>query len=152
MQDKRIGAEIADPRVTNTLATVVGASGFRHHVVICEISMPSLNATVGHSGNYFYVGVTRALLEDFTDAELQAVLGHEIAHLVLGHRNSGFEFANNRAARYEEAADALSAQWVNKAAMQSVLKKLRIGIGALAHSSTRDRATREINARINALQ
>lgn len=150
--DRRVGGEIADPRVTNALTAVVEASGFRHHVVVCEISTPYLNATVEFFGTYYYIGITRSLLEDFTDAELQAVLGHEIAHLVLGHRAPGFELTNSRAARYEQAADALSARWFDKAAMQSVLKKLRVNAGALPDASLRQRAVMEIDARINALQ
>lgn len=150
--DKRVGDEITNPRMTNALTAVVEASGFRHHVVVCEISMPYLNATVGRLGSYYYVGVTRLLLEDFTDAELHAVLGHEIAHFVLGHRDPGFELTNHRAVRYEEAADALSARWFDKAAMQSVLKKLRVDARALPNASLRDRAIMEIDARISALQ
>ena len=150
--DKRVGTEITDPRVTNALTAVVEASGFQHDVVVCEISMPYLNATVGRLGSYYYVGVTRLVLEDFTDAELHAVLGHEIAHFVLGHRAPGFELTNHRAARYEEAADALSARWFDKAAMQSVLKKLRVDTRALPNASMRDRAIMEIDARIIALQ
>jgi len=150
--DKRMGTEITDPRVTNAMTAVIEASGFRHHVVVCEISMPYINATVERLGTYYYVGVTRLLLEDFTDSELHAVLGHEIAHFVLGHRAPGFELANHRAARHEEAADALSVRWFDKAAMQSVLEKLRIDARALPNASLRDRAIMEIDARINALQ
>lgn len=150
--DNRVGTEITNPRVTNALAAVVEASGFRHHVVVCELSMPYVNATVGRAGSYYYVGITRLLLEDFTDAELHAVLGHEIAHFVLGHRAPGFELAHHRTARYEEAADALSARWFDKAAMQSVLKKLRVDARALPDALLRDRAIMEIDARINALQ
>ena len=151
-RDKRVGTEFNDPRVTNALTDVIEASGFRHHVVVCEISIPNLNATVGNLGSYYYVGVTRRLVEDFTDAELHAVLGHEIAHVVLGHRAAGFELTNHRAARYEEAADALSARWLDKAAMRSVLKKLRNELGALPKASMRDRGIKEIDARISALQ
>jgi Zn-dependent protease with chaperone function len=150
--DSRVGSEIADPRVINALTAVVEASGFRRHVVVCEIATPHLNATVEFLGRYYYIGVTRSLLEDFTDAELQAVLGHEIAHLVLGHRAPGFELTNSRAARYEQAADALSARWFDKAAMQSVLEKLRVDARTLPNASLRNRAIMEIDARINALQ
>lgn len=150
--DKRVGTEITDPRVTNALAAVVAASGLRRDVVICEISMPNLNATVGRLGRHYYVGVTRSVLEDFTDAELQAVFGHEIAHVVLGHREPGFELTNHRGARFEKAADALSARWLDKAAMQSVLRKLRVDARALPDASMRDRAIMEIDARIKALQ
>ena len=150
--DKRVGTEITDPRVTNALSAAVEASRFQHNVVVCEISMPHLNATVGRLGRYYYVGLTRSVLEVFTDAELQAVLGHEMAHIVLGHRDRGFELTNRRTAQYEEAADALSARWFDKAAMQSVLKKLRIDARALPNELMRDRAVREIDARIKALQ
>ncbi len=150
--DKRMGTEITDPRVTNALTAVVEASGFRHPVVVCEISMPYLNATVGRLGGFYYVGITKLVLEDFTDAELQAVLGHETAHFVLGHRAPGFELANRRATRYEEAADTLSARWFDKGAMQSVLKKLRVDATVLPDASLRDRAIMEIDARIKALQ
>jgi len=150
--DKNMGTEITDSRVTNALTTVVETSGFRRPVVVCEISMPYLNATVGRLGRHYYVGLTKSVLAEFTDAELQAVLGHEMAHLVLGHRDPGFELANRRTTRYEEAADALSARWVDKGAMQSVLRKLRVNASLLPDAALRNRATIEIDARIKALQ
>lgn len=150
--DKSMGAEITDPRVTNALTAVVETSGFRHPVVVCEISMPYLNATVGRLGRHYYVGLTKMVLEEFTDAELRAVLGHEMAHLVLGHRDAGFELANRRTTRFEKAADALSARWVDKGAMQSVLQKLRVNASILPDAALRNRATIEIDARIKALQ
>ena len=149
--DKQVGAEITDSRVATALAAVLETSGFRRNVVVCEISVPHLNATVARLGGSYYVGITKAVLENFTDAELRAVLGHELAHIVLGHRNRGFELTNHRAARFEEAADALSAQWLDKAAMQSVLRKLRVDATTLPNASMRDRATTEIDARIKAL-
>lgn len=151
-RDKHAGTEITDPRVTNALTAVVEASGFRHYVVVCEISMPTLNATVGRLGKYYYIGLTRSVLEDFTDAELKAVLGHELAHFALGHRDPRFELNNRRAARFEKAADALSARWFDKTAMQSVLRKLRVDAMTLPSASMRDRALTEIDARIKALQ
>lgn len=150
--DKSMRAEITNPRVTNALAAVVETSRFRHPVVVCEISMTYLNATVGHLGRHYYVGLTKMVLEEFNDAELRAVLGHEIAHLVLGHRDAGFELANRRATRFEKAADALSARWVDKGAMQSVLQKLRVNASILPDAALRNRATIEIDARIKALQ
>jgi len=150
--DKRVGPELTDPRVVNALKTVVERSGFQHTVAVCEISMPQINATAGRVGTRYYVGITRSLLADFTDPELQAVLGHEIAHLVLGHRDPGFELTNRRASRYEQAADALAARWLEKDSMQSVLKKLRIHAAALPDASLRAKAIIEIDARIKALQ
>jgi Zn-dependent protease with chaperone function len=107
--DKRLGVEVTDPRVLKALAAVVEVSGFRPRVVACEVSMPYLSATVENLGNYYYVGVTRMLVERFTDAELRVALGHEIAHIVLGHRTLRFELTHNRTAQYEQDADALSA-------------------------------------------
>lgn len=150
--DKHVGTEITNPRVTNALSAAVEASGFQHDVIICEIYMPNLNATVGSSGKYYYIGITRSVLEEFTDAEFQAVLGHEMAHIVLGHRDPGFELTNRRTARFEEAADALSAKWFDKGAMQSVLKKLRVNAKALSNKQMKTRAIKEIDARIKALQ
>jgi Zn-dependent protease with chaperone function len=121
-------------------------------VVVCEISMTYLNATVGHLGRHYYVGLTKMVLEEFNDAELRAVLGHEMAHLVLGHRDAGCELANRRTTRFEKAADALSARWVDKGAMQSVLQKLRVNASILPDAALRNRATIEIDARIKALQ
>jgi Zn-dependent protease with chaperone function len=150
--DKRVGAELTDPRVVNALKTVVERSGFQHIVAVCEISMPQINATAGRVGTRYYVGITKSLLAAFTDPELQAVLGHEIAHLVLGHRDPGFELTNHRASRYEQAADAVSARWFDKDAMQSALKKLRVDAAALPDASLRAKAIIEIDARIKALQ
>jgi predicted Zn-dependent protease len=119
--EKSMGTEITDARVTNALTAVVETSGFRHPVVVCEISMPYLNATVGRLGRHYYVGLTKMVLEEFTDA---AVLGHEMAHLVL----------------------------VDKGAMRSVLQKLRVNASILPDAALRNRATIEIDARIKALQ
>jgi Zn-dependent protease with chaperone function len=150
--EKHVGTEITDPRVMNALSAAVEASGFQHDVIICEIYMPNLNATVGRLGKYYYIGVTKSVLEEFTDAEFQAVLGHEMAHIVLGHRDPGFELTNRRTARYEEAADALSVKWFDKGAMQSVLKKLRVNARSISNEQMRNRAVTEIDARIKALQ
>jgi len=150
--DKNMGTEITDPRVITALTVVVATSGFRHPVVVCEISMPYLNATVGRLGKQYYMGLTKLVLEEFSDVELRAVLGHEMAHLVLGHRDPGFELANRRTTRFEKAADALSARWVDKGAMQSVLQKLRVNASILPDAALRNRATIEIDARIKALQ
>jgi Zn-dependent protease with chaperone function len=147
-----MGAEITDPRVRNALTAVIATSGFRKSVVVCEISMPYLNATVGRLGKQYYVGLTKLAVEEFTDVELRAVLGHEMAHLVLGHRDPGFELTNARATRYEHAADALSARWVDKGAMQGVLMKLRVNASMFPDAAMRKRATIEIDARIKALQ
>jgi len=151
-RDKRLGAEVTDPRVLEALTAVVDVSGFRPHVVACEVSMPYLSATVENLGSYYYVGVTRMLVERSTDAELRAALGHEIAHIVLGHRTPRFELTHNRTAQYEQDADALSARWFGKAAMRSVLEKLRADARRLPKASHRRQAIIELNARINALQ
>ena len=114
--------------------------------------MPYLSATVENLGSYYYVGVTRMLVERSTDAELRAALGHEIAHIVLGHRTPRFELTHNRTAQYEQDADALSARWFGKAAMRSVLEKLHADARRLPKASHRRQAIIELNARINALQ
>jgi Zn-dependent protease with chaperone function len=150
--DKRVGAELTDTYVVNALKTVVERSGFQRIVAVCEIFMPQINATAGRLGTRYYVGTTKTLLADFNDPELRAVLGHEIAHLMLGHRDPGFELANHRASRYEQAADALSARWFDKDPMQSVLKKLRVDAEALPDGSVKAKAIIEIDARIKALQ
>jgi predicted Zn-dependent protease len=151
-RDKRVGGEVADPRLVAALKAVIEVSGFRPHVVVCELSIRYLNATVENLGSYFYVGVTRMLVKRSTDAELRAVLGHEIAHIVLGHRTARFELTHDRTAQYEEDADALSARWFGRAAMRSILKKLRVDARRLPQALLRRQAIIELDARINALQ
>jgi Zn-dependent protease with chaperone function len=152
VRDKRVGAEITDPRVLAAVAAVVEVSGFRPRVVMCEVSMPYVTATVENLGSYYYVGVTRMLVERSTDAELRAALAHELAHIVLGHRISGFELTHRRTAQYEQDADALSARWFGKAPMRSLLEKLRADAKRLPRASQRRGAMIELDARIHALQ
>jgi Zn-dependent protease with chaperone function len=151
-QDKRVVAEVTDPRVLTAVAAAVEVSGFQQHVVACEISIPYLSATVEKLENYYYVGVTKMLVEYSTDAELRAAVGHEIAHIVLGHRTSSFELTHIRTAKYEQEADALSALWFGKAGMRSLLIKLRVDAMRLPKPSQRRHAIAEIAARIKALQ
>jgi hypothetical protein len=151
-QDKRVVAEVTDSRVLTAVAAAVEVSGFQQHVVTCEISVPYLSATVEKLEDYYYVGVTKMLVEHTTDAELRAALGHEIAHIVLGHRTSSFELTHIRTAKYEQEADALSALWFGKAGMRSLLKKLRVDAMRLPKPSQRRLATAEIDARIKMLQ
>ena len=54
--------------------------------------------------------------------------------------------------RHEEAADTLSARWFDKEAMRKVLWKLRVDARTLPNASQRQRAIKEIDARIEALQ
>ena len=54
VHDKRVGAQVTDPRVLRAITAVVEVSGFRPHVVACEVSMPYLSATVGNLGSYYY--------------------------------------------------------------------------------------------------
>ncbi len=150
-QDKRVGAEITDTRMLAAMAAVVEASDFRSRVVTCEINMSYVNATAERVKDYYYVGVTKSLVERFTDAELRAALGHELAHIVLGHRRIGFELTHHRTARYEREADGLSARWLGKAPMRSVLEKLRTDAEKLP-APRRRQAIAEINARVDALQ
>jgi Zn-dependent protease with chaperone function len=144
--------EIKDTRVLSVIRTAIKITGFRTRVVLCELSLPYLSATVENQGGYYRVGITRMLLERATRAELLAVVGHEVAHIVLGHRAPMFELAHNRAAEYERAADALSARWFGKAPMRSLLEKLRVDAGRLPEGSLRERALAELDERISSLK
>ena len=150
--DAGVGAEITDPRVLAALHDAITVSGLGARVVPCWLTMPFFNATVDDVGSYYYVGVTKALVAATSDAELRAVLGHEMAHLALGHRTARFELTHHRSAGFEEAADALSAQWFGADAMLSVLMKLRTDAAKLPDAAERRLAIRELNARIHALQ
>jgi hypothetical protein len=135
VHDKRVGAEVTDPRVLRAITAVVEVSGFRPHVVACEVSMPYLSATVGNLGSYYYVGVTRMLVARSTDAELRAALGHEIAHIVLGHRTLRFELTptpSPRAGSVRQRCTSVPTQ--------------------VPKASHRRQAIIELNARTNALQ
>jgi predicted Zn-dependent protease len=147
-----VDAETTDPRVLAALKAVIVVSGFRTRVTVCELSLPYLNATVENFGSYYSIGVTKMLIKQSTNVELRAVLGHEIAHIVLGHRIARFELRHRRTARDEEAADALSARWFGKAAMLSVLKKVRADAKKLSQVALKRQAIIELDARINALR
>jgi len=150
-RDKLVGAEVIDPRVLRAITAVVEVSGFRPRVVACEVSEPYLSAAVDSLGSYYYLGVTPMFVERSTDAELRAAFGHEIAHIMLGHRISGYELTRYRTVRDERDADALAAHWFGKAAMQSVLKMLRADTMRLPKAARRQ-AIIELDARIDALQ
>ncbi len=150
--ERRIGAEYNDPRVTQATKDVLEVSGFAGKVVVCKLLLPYFSATVENFRGSFYVAVSEILVDRFTDAELRAVLGHELAHVVLGHRAPSFELTHYRSAEYEKAADALSAQWLGKADMRNVLEKLRVDAMRLPHPAQRRQAVAEISARLEALQ
>ena len=150
--DSSVGAEITDPRVLAALHDAITVSGLGARVVPCWLTVPFFNATVDDVGSYYYVGVTKALAAAASDAELRAVLGHEMAHIALGHRTTRFELTHHRSAGFEEGADALAAQWFGADAMLSVLVKLRDDAGKLPDAVERRLAIRELNARIHALQ
>ena len=151
LHDNRIGREITNPRVLEAARDALQMSGLETRLVVCELSIPVLTATVENLGASYYVGITKVLIESFSDAELRAVLGHEIAHIVLGHRAPSFELTHSRATEYEQAADGLSAKWFGKPAMSSVLRKLRADTRRLPKASQRRQSVVELNARIKAL-
>jgi hypothetical protein len=150
-QYRQLGLELADPRVQKAVSAAIQASGFQADVVACELLMPYVTATVEKVGSTYYIGITRLLLGHFTDKQIQAVLGHEIAHIVLGHRAPTFELTHHRAIKYEKEADALSAQWFGKRDMRSVIEVLRLDARMLPKASQRRRALAELNARLKAL-
>ena len=150
--DSSVGAEITDPRVLAALHDAITVSGLGVRVVPCWLTTPLFNATVDDLGSFYYVGVTRSLAAAASDAELRAVLGHEVAHIALGHRTTRFELTHHRTAGFEEGADALAAQWFGANAMLSVLMKLRTDAAKLPDAAERRLAIREIDARIHALE
>ena len=151
LHDHRIGGEITNPRVLEAARDALQRSGLEARLVVCELSIPLLTATVENLGTSYYIGITKVLVESFSDAELRAVLGHEMAHIVLGHRAPSFQLTHSRAAEYEQAADGLSANWFGKPAMLSVLRKLRADTRKLPKASQRRQSVVELNARIRAL-
>jgi len=147
-----VGAEITDPRVTQALADIVKASGIEPEVEACTLHMPYFNAIAENLGGHYYIGISPRVLAQSTDAELRAVIGHEMGHIALGQRVAGFELTHHRTIKYEEQADALSARWFGKEGMISVLKKLKADAQYLPDAAQRRMATAEIDARIKALQ
>jgi Zn-dependent protease with chaperone function len=150
-QDPTVGAAITDPRVLAALHDAYTCSGLGTPVVPCWLNMPFVNATVDDVGSFYYVAVTRALVAEMTDIELRAVLGHEIAHIVLGHRTARFELTHHRSAAFEATADALSALWFGNDAMLSVLTKLRADAAKLPDAAQRRVAIRQIDERVRDL-
>jgi len=151
-RDPRIGSELTDARVVNAATAAISKSRIEAPVVVCELLLPVLTATVENLGTSYYVGITRILVERFSDPELRAVLGHEMAHIVLGHRAGRYELTHHRSAAHERAADALSAKWFGKAPMRSVVLKLQADARMLPTAEQRRRAIAELKARQNALE
>jgi len=151
-ENRYVGHEITDPRVTQALADIVKASGLEPNVVACELKMPYFNAIAENLGGHYYIGISPRVLAQSTDAELRAVIGHEMGHIALGQRVAGFELTHHRTIKYEEQADALSARWFGKEGMISVLTKLKADAQHLPSETRRRLATAEIDARIKALQ
>ncbi len=152
LRDLRVGNTITDPRVIKAIQDAARLSGLGSEVTGCYLKIPYLTATVENLGDSYYVGVTRVLTAHFNDAELRAVFGHEMAHIVLGHRAAGFELTHLRSAEYEKAADALSAKWFGKPAMRNVLRKLRTDAVNLRSPAERRLSVVELNERLRALQ
>ena len=150
--NKRLGVEITDPRVVNATAAAIEASGLKTPIVLCELHMPYINATVDHAGRFYLIGLTKTLIQRTTDAELRAIIGHEIAHIVLGHRSPMLELTHHRTAKSEQKADELAAHWFGKEPMVSVLNKLRDDAARLEPARLREQANEEIGARVKALQ
>jgi len=146
-----VGAELTDPRVLQALADISRASNLAP-VAACELNMPFFNATAENLGGHYYIALTARVLAQSTDAELRAVIGHEMAHIALGQRAAGFELMHHRTIKYEEEADALSARWFGKEGMVSVLTKLKADALRLPTPAQRRMAAAEIDARIKALQ
>jgi Zn-dependent protease with chaperone function len=149
--NKHLGVEITDPRVVSATVAVVEASGLKAPIVLCELHMPYINATVDHAGGFYLIGLTKTLIQRTTDAELRAVIGHEIAHIVLGHRGP-VELTHQRTAKSEENADELAARWFGKEPMVSVLHKLRDDAAHLQPARLREQADAELEVRVKALQ
>lgn len=150
--NNRLGAELTDARVLSAAASVIETSEFKPKVVFCELHMPYINATVDNLEHFYAIGLTKTLIERTTDAELRAIIAHELAHVVLGHRTPIFEVTRHRKTKYEKAADELATRWSGQEPMISVLKKLLDDVTRLQSAMLRDRATAELEARIKALQ
>ena len=152
VHNKRLGVEITDPRVISATVAVIEASGLKAPIVLCELHMHYINATIDHAGRFYLIGLTKTLIQHTTDAELRAIIGHEIAHIVLGHRNPMLELTHHRTAKSEQKADELAAHWFGKEPMVSVLNKLRDDAARLEPARLREQANEEIGARVKALQ
>ena len=152
VHNKRLGVEITDPRVISATVAVVEASDLKTPIVLCELHIPYINATVDHAGRFYLIALTKTLIQRTTDAELRAIIGHEIAHIVLGHRSPMLELTHHRTAKSEQKADELAAHWFGKEPMVSVLNKLRDDAARLEPARLREQANEEIGARVKALQ
>ena len=136
-----------DARVRDALKSVIGASGVRARVTVHALAMPYLNAAVENKAGGYDIGVTKMLVKNATDAELRAVLGHEVAHILLGHRRPRFELMHKRTTKDEGDADALAARWFGKGPMRSILGKIRVDAMRLPQPSLRRRAIMELDER-----
>jgi Peptidase family M48 len=151
-RDKRVGAQITEGRVLKAAREAVQKSQVKTQVAVCRLTLPYISATAEHLANSYYMAVTNRLVARFNNAELRAVFGHEMAHIVLGQRAAGFELTHRRRAKYEQEADAVSATWFGRTAMRSVVRKLLADTRNLPDPSERREAIRELNARIQRLQ
>jgi len=96
-------------------------------VVLCEFASEIYAAFAAPLAAGRYAIVLRSGLPDmFTDSELRAVIGHEVAHIVLGHNSNFGAFAGpdiSRMQKHELEADALSARWFGAGAAASAAEK-----------------------------
>ena len=100
-----------DPQVLKVFKRVKKSSGISSRVgTVIELDSPIVNAFVLKSGDiYLTTGILRAMK---TEDELAAIIGHEIAHIMLGN-TSGTRVRDNR--HNEVNADAIGMYIAQKA-------------------------------------
>jgi len=147
---KTVGAAVEDTQILKLVTEVLRATSLEQKPVrVCRLTLPLINATVDNMGSYYLVGLSDGLLARCTNSEIRAALGHEVGHIVLGHRAQPFK-ADARTFEREEAADAYAVSLFGASGMQTLLAKL---LGDSIDLPAKDRlwASRELPARIRAI-
>jgi len=138
-------------RLSLALWAVLEMSGFQPKILVEELPLPGVNATIRNLGGCYLLGVTSSLVGACTESQLRAALAHELAHVVLGHRSPWTAVGRVRTTEDEQEADALAVSWCGKSGMCSLLHILIVDAANMRDRSLQQRARAELKARIKAL-
>ncbi len=120
--------ETTNKRVIRALDDVRWTSKDYRPVILCEFDPPSTRTAFAaeYEMGHFLIALRTDLPELFLDDELRAVVGHEMAHIILKHSSKFGAFASGDVAKqqqHELEADKLSARWFGGLASKRAMEK-----------------------------
>ncbi len=113
-----------DPRARYAFDQAMAKSGLQKRVILCRLKLARNNAAALRlSDSLEMVVLGGSFAPHFGDLGLLGLLGHEVAHIALGHTRITWSTTFVEQLRVEKSADELSADWFGPRAMQEALLK-----------------------------